>query len=155
MAKNSKQWRYWDAWTNLYKLHTTWISIGTTNQNFVFFFFHHRFQLQCQLLHKLFVHMKMFDPKTIIIPCHQKMWVPSGWCNLYPITKLLVAHEIINTRHLKQVKNQILVHWFKDEPYFITCEVQRICSRVWSNFAHAKPIERISIKGRTSCDALW
>lgn len=95
MVKNSKQWRYLDARMNFYKLHATQILIGTINQNCVFFF-------------------------SIIILCHQKMQVPSGWSNLYLVTKLLVAHEIINTRHLKQVKNQIVVHWFKGEAYFIT-----------------------------------
>lgn len=37
----------------------------------------------------------------------------------------------------------------------LICEVQCLCSRVWSNFAHVKPPKWTSIKGLTSCDALW
>jgi len=67
------------------------------------------------------------------------------------VTKFPTPQEFIDTWHLKQMKNQIIVYWFFLNAYYHleknSCEVQLLRhSHVWSDPIPTQPIERTTTK---------
>ncbi len=88
IANNLKQCKYLDACVNLYKFHGTWIFIGTTKQNLVFFSSIIGFIFYVKMVHENSTNIEMFYPLGVAILCHQKLRVPNGRSNLNPIPQL-------------------------------------------------------------------